>query len=293
VKFQEKISNFIPKQNSPTMLKTLLAYIAMCGCLHYTIAQSPDSEHFPKQQITAEKLPAKHNLYVYLLAGQSNMAGRGTVQPADTLPNARIWTLNQHMQIVQAKEPLHFYEPSRTGLGSGLAFARSILSSLPDSARILLIPTAVGGSSIQQWLADSTYRDVALLSNFTKRVQYAIKIGSIKALLWHQGESNANTKTDIKQHSQRLQLLAEKFRHIAQTPNMPILVGELGSFSESPKSWAAINKQLRKFARRDGHSTVIHTADLAHKGDRIHFDSAGQRSLGQRFATAYIQKFNP
>ena len=51
------------------------------------------TRHFPKQQIKAEKMPARHNLWVFILAGQSNMAGRGLVEPTDTLSDPRILTV--------------------------------------------------------------------------------------------------------------------------------------------------------------------------------------------------------
>jgi len=33
-----------------------------------------------------ERIPAKENVWVFMLAGQSNMAGRDFVEPQDTLP---------------------------------------------------------------------------------------------------------------------------------------------------------------------------------------------------------------
>ena len=151
--------------------KFLSAYLLIGGLLYGQLsAQESElkerTEHFPKQSIKADKLPERHNLWVFILAGQSNMAGRGFVEPADTLPDPRILTITKDKQWILAKEPLHFYEPSLTGLDCGLSFGREMIKNLPDSVSIALIPCAVGGSKIQQWLGDSVYRNVQLLRNF-------------------------------------------------------------------------------------------------------------------------------
>ena len=38
--------------------------------------------NFPKQNIKVQKMPERHKLWFFILAGQSNMAGRGFVEPA-------------------------------------------------------------------------------------------------------------------------------------------------------------------------------------------------------------------
>ena len=58
------------------------------------------------------------------MAGQSNMAGRGFVEPIDTLINTRILTINRQNKLIYAKEPLHFYEPHKKGLDLGMSFSK-------------------------------------------------------------------------------------------------------------------------------------------------------------------------
>src|SRR5690606_21827038 len=138
-----------------------------------------------------EQLPDKENLWVFILAGQSNMAGRGFVEPQDTIPTERVLTINKKGEIIVAKEPLHFYEPTMTGLDCGLSFGKELVEQLPGSVSILLLPTAVGGSSIQRWLGDSSFRDVPLYANFEEKVHIGKNHGTIKGILWHQGENDA------------------------------------------------------------------------------------------------------
>ena len=244
--------------------------------------------YFPKKELKVERIPQKQRVWIFILAGQSNMAGRGLVEPQDTIPNERILTINQKNEIILAKEPLHFYEKSMTGLDCGLSFGKTIISHLPDSITVLLIPTAVGGSSISQWLGDSLHRNVKLLTNFKEKVKIAEKFGIIKGILWHQGENDAN-KTDLLDFKNRLMVLFLKFREIVSNRELPIMIGELGAYSNDPY-WLKINDQIKLYSLIDSNSIVISTSDLKDKGDKVHFNSEGQRLLGQRFATGYINK---
>ncbi len=246
------------------------------------------TKFFPRCIEYPQLIPEKENLWVFILAGQSNMAGRGLVEPQDTIPSQRVLALDANGSIIVAKEPLHFYEPSLTGLDCGLSFGKTLIKSLPDSVSVLIIPTAVGGSSISQWLGDSLHRDVRLLSNFREKVALGSNYGIIKGLLWHQGESDANPDA-IPLYGERLSELISIFRDICQDSSLPVLLGELGSFSNNRDNWELINHIIHQYAETDSRSAVISTSDLKDKGDRVHFDSNGQRVMGERFAIEYLR----
>ena len=257
----------------------------------FCIGQSADkAKYFPKQMEIVSDTMIKQNVWVFILAGQSNMAGRGFVEPEDTLSGKRLLTINKDGQLIVAKEPLHFYEPNLAGLDCGYSFGTTILKNIPDSISVLLIPTAVGGSSISQWLGDSLHRNVKLFSNFLEKIEIGRKYGIIKGILWHQGESDAN-ENDIPYYKEKLSTLLKRFRSAAGNDSLPVLLGELGSFSNDKANWKLINKAINEYSLQDNYTTVISTADLEHKGDSIHFDSKGQRMMGKRFAEAYLKKF--
>jgi hypothetical protein len=233
---------------------------------------------------------SKENVWIFIMAGQSNMAGRGIVEAEDTVADKRILSINKDGQLILAKEPLHFYEPERIGLDCGLSFAKTLITKIPDSVSVLMIPTAIGGSSIRQWLGDSVFRNVKLFSNFVEKVTIAKQNGVIKGILWHQGESDANEK-NIPLHKQRLHALFSKFRAVVGNSELPILMGELGSFSGNREGFNLINKSFHEYAAEDKNSGVILTGDLKDKGDQLHFNSEGQRTMGKRFAEAYLKMF--
>lgn len=254
-------------------------------------AQSKRELNFPKEELYPNQLPEKNKFWIFILAGQSNMAGRGFVEPEDTIPNSQILSINKHGDWIIAKEPLHFYTPSKTGLDCGLSFARELQKHVDDSITIGIIPTAIGGSYVAQWLGDSINSRVSLYSNFKEKVHVAKKAGCIKGILWHQGESDSYTDR-VAGYDERLELLVSKFRTEVGNNKLPVLMGELGSFIEFEKRdlrWNAINSMIHKLVDKDKYSEIIETKDLTHKGDFLHFDGKSQRAMGKMYALKYLE----
>ena len=97
------------------MMRTvyLLSIIFLAACSHKIVAER--TTYFPKRIETMSNSIKKENVWVFIMAGQSNMAGRGVVEPEDTVSDKRILSINKDGEIIIAKEPLHFYEAERTG----------------------------------------------------------------------------------------------------------------------------------------------------------------------------------
>ncbi|HRP34188.1 MAG TPA: sialate O-acetylesterase [Agriterribacter sp.] len=260
--------------------------LAGCG----TKQNDDRTEFFPKTEQKPNVIPNKENVWVFILAGQSNMAGRGKVEPIDTIPDYRILTINKERELILAKEPLHFYEPTMTGLDCGLSFGKELLKHIPDSISVLIIPTAVGGSSISQWINDSTFRNVTLLTNFNEKIEIGKKYGTIKGILWHQGENDATDQGTIEIYNKQLKKLFTLFRNSIDNSGLPLIIGELGSFSKTDDNWQVINSKIEEYVKTDPNSYLINTNDLKDRGDRVHFDSEGQREMGRRFAERFIKR---
>lgn len=232
----------------------------------------------------------KKEVWVFIMAGQSNMAGRAIIEEEDEIEHERVFVINEEGEKVFAKEPLHFYEPQLVGLDCGLSFGKELVYNLPKNVSILLVPTAVGSSSISQWINDETFREVTLYSNLLEQSTIAQNYGEVKGILWHQGETDATNQEDIELYKERLGVLFTKFRNDLNNENLPIFIGGLGSFSENNEAWQAINTQINYYIKEDSNAYFISTSDLHHKGDFIHFDSEGQRKMGKRFAQAFLQQ---
>jgi hypothetical protein len=94
-------------------------------------------------------------LSLFILAGQSNIAGRGQVPKSGQNTNSRVYVFGNDYRWRIAVEPIDdpsnqvdkVSEDSDAGFSPALAFATSLLERRPDMA-IGLIPCARGGSSI-------------------------------------------------------------------------------------------------------------------------------------------------
>src|SRR5262245_10495512 len=99
--------------------------LLLLGCLHFIFCSGQPADrtkYFPKKVEMPAEIPVKQNVWVFILAGQSNMAGRGFVEPDDTVVVKRLLSIDKDGQLINAKEPLHFYEPNLTGLDCGYSF---------------------------------------------------------------------------------------------------------------------------------------------------------------------------
>jgi len=264
------------------VFKTCFLLVALLGCGENMDGQIPSTSK-------ELELPPKENLWIFVMAGQSNMAGRAIIEVKDKLPNNRILTINSENKIVVAKEPLHFYEPSGAGLDCGVSFGTEMLENISNNISILLIPTAVGGSSIEQWINSETHRGVSLLNHFTQRLKATQNSGVLKGILWHQGEADAHSETKIAAYQQNLKILFKKFRTIAGNTSLPIVAGKLGSYSDNQVSWDKINESIVAYSLSDEFCTVVETSDFEDKGDKVHFNSGAQRMLGIRYAEAMLK----
>jgi hypothetical protein len=235
-------------------------------------------------------MPSRKNFWIFIMAGQSNMAGRGIVEPRDTMPNPRILTLGPDNKWVVAKEPLHLYQPQLTGLDCGLSFANELLKHVGDSVTIGLVPCAVGGTKVESWLNDSEANGIRLFSNFKEKAAVAMKNGEIKGVLWHQGESDANP-INLPYYKQRLESVFTNMRNFIGDDSLPIIIGELGAYVRNEKwkvNWGKINEILHSLTEESKCCYPVSTSDLDPNPDFIHFNSASQRIIGKRYAEKFI-----
>lgn len=256
--------------------------------LYFYISCSADID----REVIMSQPGVDENTWIFLMAGQSNMAGRGTIESQDIIIDERIITINKDNEWVVAREPLHFYEPGSAGLDCGMSFANELLKHIPDSIVIAMIPCAVGGSSVFQWLNDDEHRGVMLYSNFVEKVSLSKNKGRIKGIIWHQGESNAKP-TDIPKYKEAVLKLFTKFKKVIGDENLPIVMGEIGRFAQPEEKagyFAEINQLIIQIDEDNEHIYSVSSEGLGHKGDNLHFNSAAQRTLGERYATVIIEQ---
>ena len=227
---------------------------------------------------------------LFLLAGQSNMAGRGVVEAEDRIPNVRVLTLTQDLEWQPAADPIHFDKPRSVGVGPGRSFGLA-LAGADSSLRIGLVPTAVGGTPISAWEPGARDAETGThpYDDGLARARVAMRGGHrFAAVLWHQGESDAHPAQSLV-YAERLRALIRRLRADLGDPTLPVLIGELGKFSGAPWSEAKerVDSAQRAVAASKPNVVFVPSDGLRDKGDTIHFDAASERELGRRFARAY------
>lgn len=231
----------------------------------------------------AEAPPAREKFDLYLLMGQSNMAGRGKIEPQDRLPHPRVFKFTKEMTWAPAVDPLHFDKPV-AGVGLGSTFGRVMADAEPE-VFIGLIPTAVGGTPLMRWEKGGDLYQKAVV-----RAHAAMKHGALRGVLWHQGESDAGSPQTQSTYAARLERMIADLRRDLDAPNVPFVAGELGIFGDPEQKGnaakLAINQQLGSLVGKVNNYAVVSSRDLKHKGDGTHFDAASLRTFGRRYAEA-------
>jgi len=237
----------------------------------------------------------KSKFEIFLLVGQSNMAGRAPLTAADRVADPRVLVLNRLDQWGSQGEPLHYDKPKALGVGPGFTFAK-LLADKEAGVTIGLVPCAFGGTSLGQWDPRSKnllYPPDNLYNNAIRRAKIALQSGTLAGILWHQGESDAGKGADT--YAARLAKLAAQFRKDLNAPDVPFILGEIGYFNYTTHPFAKIiNQQIDTLPALVSQSAVASADGLKDKGDHLHFDNASQKELARRFLDAFLKaKGNP
>ncbi len=215
--------------------------------------------------------------HVFLLIGQSNMAGRGRVESVDLVPHPRVFSFASDQRWVPAVDPIAFDKPGLAGVGPGRAFGIAIADSHPDWV-VGLVPAAFGGTTLDQWRPGGK-----LYGDAVARTHAALRGGAhLAAILWLQGESE--TPQTAQTYVARFSQMASRLRSDLAAADVPIIVGELGRFVAVAD---AVNPQLVRIPASVQGCRLVSSLGLTDKGDHLHFDSASARELGRRYAGAF------
>ncbi|MHC4405666.1 MAG: sialate O-acetylesterase [Planctomycetota bacterium] len=232
------------------------------------------------------KLTPRGQLHLYLLMGQSNMAGRGKMTEADRRPVPRVWMLDKENWWVPAAHPIHFDKPAIAGVGLGICFAKRMMAE-DDTIQIGLIPCAFGGTPLSRWSKGGD-----LYQNALARAKAARNDGVLKGVLWHQGESDSGSEETAKTYAERLAAMIRDLRADLESPGLPFVAGRLGEFylrsGRTPYA-ATVDAALADLPHRVDRTACAGAQGLEHNGDQVHFGARALRELGRRYAEQMIR----
>lgn len=243
------------------------------------------------------------NFHIYIAFGQSNMEGQATVTEENRTKNDRFVVLasttcsNMGRTLGEwsvAVPPLfHCY----TGLSLADYFGKTMAEKLP-SVKIGVIPVAVAGASIklfdkaqyasylssaESWLkqkaadyGSNPYGRIIDLATEAK------KVGVIKGILMHQGETDAYSDTWATTVKKVYEDMLSDLNLSAD--NVPLLVGEVLQGGQC----ASANSQIDALPGKIPTAHVVSSKDCGGGSDNLHFDNAGYQLLGKRYAETML-----
>lgn len=228
---------------------------------------------------------------LWIIAGQSNASGYGRA-PYDDGPELGLHMLRHDGAWSLASHPLSdatdsVFQSSRetynTGHSPFLHFARALKRELRHP--IGLLPAALGGSSLADWHPERG----PLFANL--KAMAARTGGSVKGILWYQGETDAEPGKAEDYLPRFLESIAG-WRKALALPELPILTVQLARYrSEKPgmedREWSLVREAQRQAALRVLHVFAVPALDLP-LDDTIHIGTSGNLILGARLAACAL-----
>lgn len=171
------------------------------------------------------------NKQLFILAGQSNMAGQGGVHnftfdgiiPRQCQPDpANILRLSVAIKWEIAHEPLNYAVDClhNCGIGPGMAFANAILKQDPNFGVIGLVPCSKSGTGIHAWIRGNLPYDQLIT-----RAKFSLRAGgTIRGLLWYHGESDTKFKDTAKYYKPKLIKFIQDLRADLNSPLLPVIL---------------------------------------------------------------------
>ncbi|XP_054790909.1 probable carbohydrate esterase At4g34215 [Prosopis cineraria] len=263
-----------------------------------TQGQSADPSVLKAMEVSTVPDLNPSDLQIFILSGQSNMAGRGGVirhphnhnqwdgfVPPECRPDPSIVRLNAHLRWEPAAEPLHadIDAAKVCGVGPGMSFANAVRPHVRGGA-LALVPCAVGGTAIKEWA-----RGEKLYEEMVKRARESAKSkrSEIKALLWYQGESDTLVEHDAEAYRVHMEKLIQNVREDLHLPSLPIIQVAIASGDEK------YIERVREAQKSINLPNVVcvDAKGLPLKEDNLHLTTEAQVQLGQMLADAYLSHF--
>jgi len=222
-------------------------------------------------------------LPVFVLAGQSNMAGGG--QPPE-LPT-EFKTSNMDVLFVQFWDmefkPLDL-KVSKS-FGPEVTFGAEMVKAFKRP--IGMVKMAYGGTSLEEHWNPASEDKRGLYKRLTGYVVGIKAKQNVKVagMIWMQGEADAkyHSKT-VAQYRDKLEALIDGCRREFGNDVMPFVCGRMNASGPFEKQVREAQETVQR-----NHYAWIDCDDLEKNADKLHYNTNGQLELGRRFAAATLK----
>lgn len=235
--------------------------------------------------------PSKNECDIYLIAGQSNAAGRDTRLASDVY-DYRCGAMNQSSEVLPAFNPLQHANMGGDTLGFSQGFFDAVKGALTAGRSVLFVPAAFGGTGFfdNRWNpGDDLYNNAVSLTNEAIALNGA---NALRAILWHQGEDARTSTSNAADHATRLNAMINAMR-TALGVSTPFLAGgftseaKLGGTSTENANMVTIENGIIGVMAAQARAAFVSAVGLTSKaGDSIHFDRDSLIAIGGRYSTA-------
>ena len=254
--------------------------------------------------INLQTIAQNPNFYIYLCFGQSNMEGQGTIETQDRTVNSRFKVMEavSCSNLGRTKGKWYTAVPPLCRCWSGLSpadyFGRTMIENLPANINVGIVNVSVAGCKIELYDKVNYQKYTSTitedwLKNIIKEyngnpyaymvevAKLAQKDGVIKGILLHQGESNTgDSQWPAKVKAIYNNLIAD----LSLNPDsVPLLAGEV-VHADQGGICASMNTIIARLPQTLPNSYVISSSKCTDATDNIHFNPAGYRELGKRYA---------
>jgi hypothetical protein len=235
-------------------------------------------------------------IWVYLLAGQSNMVGVGLDEQlsgddAKTVPGVSIYarfasSANPNLGRWLSLAPGFGYLADR--FGPELAFGRHMHELYPTRS-LAIIKVAEGSTGLyDRWKASTGDLYQLLVKETRAQLQVLATQGrpQIAGLLWMQGETDATMVSPAKAYQQNLTQFIGSLRSDLGISRLPVVAGLIAKDAKWPYA-DIVRAATTEISTQLGRVDVVETDDLPmFPTDLAHLDSDSNLKLGRRFADA-------
>lgn len=229
----------------------------------------------------------REEIDAFVMMGQSNMAGRGSLADVPPYPeDGTLWMLRCGLwqPLSEPVNPDRRVVSVQGGHTSGVSLAPAFASAYARATgrRVGLVPCAYGGSKLADWQEGQPLFDHAVA-----QTRLALRSARLMGILWHQGESDCECPEDVDAYERRFESMLAAFRGALGYAYLPMVMGELGAFSAARFPYVArLNPILREIAQRHGFGFASGEG-LTGMADGMHFDARSLREFGGRYYQAY------
>ncbi len=220
-------------------------------------------------------------IHSFLLIGQSNMAGRGTIGDVARIDNPALKVL-RNGRWQRMFEPVN---PDRHTAGVNLAESFADAYQREHGVDVGLIPCADGGTRIDQWREGGLLFDHAVM-----QARLAERTSTIAGVLWHQGESDSKPEL-WESYGEKLEAFYSALSRALCLEDVPFLAGGLGDYLASCPTmkdhFRDVDRQIEAFAQSHPMTGYVSAAGLPANRDNLHFSARALREFGLRYYEAF------